>query len=65
MNGDMIRGQWQQAIGMTKEAWGIVTGNQLLRLEGSVQRLAGVMLQGLGIARWEAQRRIRRLAAAA
>ena len=58
MNWDIARGQWQQFKGMVKENWGRLTDDDLARVQGDRDRLAGRIRERYGIAREEAHRQI-------
>ncbi len=59
MNNDRAAGQWKQMKGNLKEQWGKLTDDDLTRLEGKSDRLAGVIQERYGIARDEAERQAR------
>ena len=59
MNNDRAAGQWKQMKGNLKEQWGKFTDDDLTRLEGKSDQLAGVIQERYGIARDEAERQAR------
>jgi uncharacterized protein YjbJ (UPF0337 family) len=59
MNNDRAAGQWKQVKGNLKEQWGKLTDDDLTRLEGKSDQLAGVIQERYGIARDEAERQAR------
>jgi uncharacterized protein YjbJ (UPF0337 family) len=59
MNNDRAAGQWKQMKGNLKEQWGKLTDDDLTRLEGKSDQLAGVIQERYGIARDEAERQAR------
>ena len=59
MNNDRAAGQWKQLKGNLKQQWGKLTDDDLTRLEGQSDQLAGVIQERYGIARDEAERQAR------
>jgi uncharacterized protein YjbJ (UPF0337 family) len=59
MNQDTIKGQWKQISGKMKQQWGKLTDDDLKIVEGNVDMLAGRLQERYGMAREEAERRIR------
>lgn len=51
---DEIKGQWKQQIGAAKIAWGKLTDDELLKVEGQEQKLAGLIQERYAISRDEA-----------
>ncbi|MFT4045435.1 MAG: CsbD family protein [Solimonas sp.] len=60
MNRTTLKGQWKQVKGRAKETWGKLTDDDLLRIEGSAERLAGLVQGRYGVTRDEAGRQIDR-----
>lgn len=58
MNSDTLKGQWKQISGRAKEAWGKLTDDDLLRVEGNAQRLSGLVQERYGISRDEAEKQV-------
>ena len=58
MNQDILAGQWKQLRGEIKSRWGKLTDDDLDRIEGDAEKLAGLLQERYGIARDEAQRRV-------
>lgn len=56
---DEVRGQWKQQVGAAKIAWGKLTENELLQIEGQQQKLAGLVQERYAITRDEADRQVR------
>ena len=56
-NADEIKGKWKQQIGAAKVAWGKLTEDELLKLEGHQQKLAGLIQVRYAITRDEAEKR--------
>ena len=59
MNKDQAAGQWKQLKGKVKEQWGKLTDDDLTRLEGDQEQLAGRIQERYGIAKEEAERQVR------
>lgn len=60
MNRDTLKGQWKQLKGRAKETWGQLTDDELMRIEGSAERLSGLVQERYGLTRDEAERQIDR-----
>ena len=60
MNRDTLKGQWKQLKGHAKETWGKLTDDDLLRVEGNADRLAGIVQERYGVTREEAGKQIDR-----
>ncbi|WP_028081851.1 CsbD family protein [Solimonas soli] len=60
MNRDTLKGQWKQVKGRAKETWGKLTDDDLLRVEGNAERLAGLVQERYGVTRDEAGKQIDR-----
>lgn len=58
MNEDTIKGQWKQLKGKAKEAWGDLTDDELTRVEGNAEQLAGLVQERYGRTREEAEREV-------
>lgn len=58
MNQDTIAGNWHQLKGEVKRQWGRLTDDQLTQVEGSREKLAGILQESYGIARDEAEKQI-------
>jgi uncharacterized protein YjbJ (UPF0337 family) len=48
MNKDQIQGQWDQLVGKAKRAWGELTDDDVLKSEGSSDKLFGLIEQRFG-----------------
>jgi uncharacterized protein YjbJ (UPF0337 family) len=48
---DELKGKWQQQIGAAKIMWGKLTDDELLKLEGHEQKLAGLVQERYAITR--------------
>lgn len=58
MNWDHIEGSWKRLKGSVKEQWGKLTDDDLDKIEGKREILAGKLQQRYGIERDEADRQI-------
>ena len=48
MNKDQIKGQWDQLVGKAKRVWGELTEDDVLKAEGSADKLFGVIEKRFG-----------------
>jgi uncharacterized protein YjbJ (UPF0337 family) len=58
MNWDTVKGDWKQFKGKVKEQWGKLTDDDLNRIEGKREQLAGAIEKRYGIAKDEADRQV-------
>ena len=66
MNSDVFAGKWKQMKGQAKEWWGKLTDDDLARVEGSRDKLIGVLQERYGYAKDRAEQEVdRRFRAAA
>lgn len=56
---DEVKGAWKQRVGAAKIAWGKLTEDELLRLEGHEQKLAGLVQERYAITRDEADKQVK------
>ena len=56
---DELKGKWKQQVGAAKIAWGKLTEDELLKLEGHEQKLAGLVQQRYAITRDEADKQVK------
>lgn len=56
---DQIKGKWKQHVGAAKIAWGKLTEDELLKLEGHQDRIAGAVQERYAITRDEADRQVK------
>ena len=56
---DQIKGKWKQQVGAAKMAWGKLTEDELLKLEGHEQKLAGLVQERYAVTREEASRQVK------
>jgi uncharacterized protein YjbJ (UPF0337 family) len=57
-NLDEIKGVWKQQLGAAKIAWGKLTEDELLQVQGRKDKLAGLVQERYGIERSEADRQV-------
>jgi uncharacterized protein YjbJ (UPF0337 family) len=58
MNWDQIEGKWKQLKGRVRETWGDLTDDDLEKIGGKRDRLAGLVQEKYGVAKDEAERQI-------
>jgi uncharacterized protein YjbJ (UPF0337 family) len=58
MNWDRIEGNWRQIKGKAKEQWGKLTDDDLDRIGGKREALAGRIQEVYGVARDDAERQV-------
>jgi uncharacterized protein YjbJ (UPF0337 family) len=63
MNSDILEGKWKEMRGRAKEAWGKLTDDDLDRIDGKMDRLAGALQKTYGYARDRAEQEIDRVLA--
>jgi len=56
---DQLKGQWKQQVGAAKIAWGKLTEDELLKLEGHQKKLTGLIQERYAITRDEAHRQVK------
>jgi uncharacterized protein YjbJ (UPF0337 family) len=56
---DELAGKWKQKVGAAKIVWGKLTDDELLKLEGHEQKLAGLVQERYAISRDAAQKQVR------
>lgn len=54
-----IKGLWKQQVGSAKITWGKLTDDELLKTEGHIQKLAGLVQERYAITRDEAEKQIK------
>ena len=59
MNQDVIAGKWKQMRGEVKQWWGKLTDDDLDRVNGAMDKLAGVLQERYGWERERAEREIK------
>ncbi|MDP1539409.1 MAG: CsbD family protein [Moraxellaceae bacterium] len=55
---ESMKGQWKQQVGAAKIAWGKLTDDELLKVEGHAQKLAGLVQERYAITRDEADKQV-------
>jgi uncharacterized protein YjbJ (UPF0337 family) len=60
MTSDILEGKWKQMRGRIKEAWGVLTDDELDEIAGKRDRLAGKLQERYGYSRMEAEDEINR-----
>ncbi|MGD9841631.1 MAG: CsbD family protein [Steroidobacteraceae bacterium] len=55
-----LKGKWQQYVGAAKVAWGDISEDELLKLEGHTQKLAGLIHERYAVSREEADMQVER-----
>lgn len=58
ISADEIKGKWKQNVGAAKIAWGKLTEDELLKSEGHIQKLAGLVQERYAITRDEADKQV-------
>lgn len=58
MNEDILKGKWKQVKGEVKNFWGKLTDDDLTRLDGSSEKLAGVLQERYGYTKDQAHKEI-------
>jgi uncharacterized protein YjbJ (UPF0337 family) len=58
MNKDTLEGQWKQLSGKAKAAWGDLTDDELTKVNGNAERLAGLIQERYGKSREAAEREV-------
>jgi uncharacterized protein YjbJ (UPF0337 family) len=58
MNRDVLAGKWKQVKGSLKETWGKLTDDDLDRVAGQYDKLAGVLQERYGWAKDRAEREL-------
>jgi uncharacterized protein YjbJ (UPF0337 family) len=56
MNWDQIAGNWKQLTGKVKAKWGILTDDDLTRIAGKREELAGLIQKHYGVAKEQAEK---------
>lgn len=55
MNQDILKGRWKQLRGEIKSWWGKLTSDDVDRIEGSLEKLSGILQERYGFSLQEAQ----------
>jgi len=56
---DEMKGKWKQQVGAAKIAWGKLTDDELLKLEGQQDRLTGLVQERYALTRDEADKQVK------
>ncbi len=56
---NQVKGAWKQHVGAAKIAWGKLTEDELLKLEGHQQKLTGLVQERYAITRDEADKQVK------
>ncbi len=54
-----IKGRWQQHVGAAKVAWGKLTEDELMKIEGHAQQLVGLIQERYSVTLNDAQNQVR------
>ncbi len=57
---DEIKGKWKQHVGAAKIAWGKLTEDEFLKLEGHEEKLSGLIQERYAITRDEAEKQVKK-----
>ena len=58
MNEDILKGQWKQLRGQIKEWWGVLTDDDLDRINGQRDQLIGMLQEKYGFTKDQATREL-------
>lgn len=58
MNWDQVAGKWQEVKGKVRQQWGKLTDDDLTKVNGKREELAGVIRTRYGVAKEEADKQI-------
>ena len=57
-NRDVLTGNWKQIRGKVKQTWGKLTDNDLTRINGRFEELAGLVQERYGYTREKAEKEV-------
>jgi uncharacterized protein YjbJ (UPF0337 family) len=60
MNQDILTGKWKQMRGQVKQWWGKLTDDDLDRVDGAMDKLAGALQERYGWERDQAEREMKK-----
>ena len=60
LNRDVLAGKWKQIRGKAKQMWGKLTDNDLDRISGRFDELAGLVQERYGYTREQAEKEVTR-----
>ena len=55
MNADILKGKWKEIKGQIREQWGELTDDEIAQVEGTEERLVGLLQKKYGYAKDEAE----------
>jgi len=55
---DQMAGKWKQSVGSAKVFWANLTDDEILKTEGQVEKLTGIVQERYGIAREVADKQV-------
>ena len=58
MNPDILKGRWHQVKGDIRKRWGKLTDNDMLEIEGHLEKMIGKLQERYGFKREEAEKQI-------
>jgi uncharacterized protein YjbJ (UPF0337 family) len=58
MNPDILKGRWHQVRGDIRKRWGKLTDNDILEIEGHLEKMIGKLQERYGFNREEAEKQI-------
>ena len=58
MNTDQLKGKWHQVKGEAKRQWGKLTDDELTQIDGSTEKLVGLVQERYGYARERAAKEV-------
>jgi uncharacterized protein YjbJ (UPF0337 family) len=60
MNSDILKGKWLQLRGTVKKQWGKLTDDDLDKVNGDMDKLAGILQERYGYSREQARQEVSR-----
>jgi uncharacterized protein YjbJ (UPF0337 family) len=58
MNPEILKGRWHQVKGDIRKRWGKLTDNDMLEIEGHVEKMIGKLQERYGFKREEAEKQL-------
>jgi uncharacterized protein YjbJ (UPF0337 family) len=58
MNKDIAAGKWEQLKGSIKQTWGEITDDELTKINGSAQKMAGILQEKYGRTKDQAEKEV-------
>lgn len=59
MNKDIAAGKWEQVKGSVKQTWGELTDDDIAQVNGSAQKMAGILQEKYGRTKEEAEKQVK------